>query len=195
METGRPFEAAELEACLAPLRSGAPGAVERLCKVLRPMVEGIVRRRLNGRRQRWVEVDDLVQGILVEAIRELGELPPSADAGELLRRVRRTTGFRMKDAWRSQQNLIGESADLARTPAERSPSTGPITAKDRRRWLEELVARLPEKYAVVVRLCGFEQLSCSEAAARLKLEPDTVRKRYEVARQALARRLGSGESV
>jgi len=140
---------------------------------------------LTERGRRWAEVDDLVQGILFEIVRELGARPP-ADAGELLRRVRRTTACRVKDAWRNQRNLMGESAvDLARTP-EGSPSTGPITAEDRRRWLEELVGRLPEKYAAVVRLCGFEQLTCVEAAARLKLEPDTVRKRYEVARQALA---------
>lgn len=179
------------------MRSDASGAVERLCAALRPMVEAIVRRRLTPRGQRWAEVDDLVQGILLEVVGELDELPPSADAGELLRRVRRTAGCRVKDGLRNQQNLVGESAvDLAKgTPADRSRSTGPITAEDRRRWLEELVARLPEKYAAVVRLCGFEQLSCVEAAARLKLEPDTVRKRYEVARQALARRLGSAESV
>ena len=196
MDSGRPSEAVELEGCLESLRSGAPGAVERLCAALRPVVEATVRRRLTPRGRRWAEVDDVVQGILLETVRQLDGLPASADAGELLRRVRRTANLRVKDALRNHQDLVGESAvDLAQTPAERSRSTGPITAEDRRRWLEELVARLPEKYAAVVRLCAFEQLTCVEVAARLKLEPDTVRKRYEVARQALARRLGSSESV
>lgn len=187
--------AGDLEACLALLRAGEPRAVERLSALLRPMVEALVRRRLTGRGRRWAEVDDLVQGILFEIVREIGARVP-ADEGELLRRVRRTVGCRVKDAWRNHQDLLGESSvDFAPPGAGRSPSTGPVTAEDRRRWLEELVARLPEKYAEVVRLCGFEELTCVEAAARLRLEPDTVRKRYEVARQALARRLRSAESV
>jgi RNA polymerase sigma factor (sigma-70 family) len=108
--------------------------------------------------------------------------------------MQRTAGCRVRDALRNHRRFVGESASPGVIP-ERSRSAGPVTAEDRRRWLEELVARLPEKYAEVVRLCGFEELSCVEAASRLGLEPDTVRKRYEVARQALARRLGSAEGA
>lgn len=188
---------AELADALERLRAADPDAVDRLCGLLLPKVEVYVRRRLTPRGRRWAEVDDVVQGILVEIVGELGELPADAGPDELLRRVQRTAGCRVRDVARNNGRLIGESAGPAAdgTPADRPRSVGPVTAEDRRRWLEELVARLPEKYAAVVRLCAFEELSCVEAARRLGLEPDTVRKRYEVARAALARHLGNAESV
>jgi RNA polymerase sigma factor (sigma-70 family) len=160
-------------------------------------LEAYVGRRLPPRGRRWAEVDDVVQGVLLETVGELHELPADAGPDELLRRVQRIAGCRARDAARNHRRLVGESAGPAANGArvDRPRSMGPITAEDRRRWLEELVARLPEKYAAVVRLCGFEELSYVEAARRLGLEPDTVRKRYEAARAALARRLGSAESV
>jgi len=187
----------ELERGLLEFRSGAPGAADRLARALRAELDESIAKRLSARGRRWSEVDDLVQQVLIEALREVPSLPPDAGAPEVLRNLRRIAACRVRDALRNHQRLVGESAvDLAAGPA-RAPteSTGPITAADRRRFLEELVERLPEKYADAVRLCGLEGFSCVEAGAHLGLEADTVRKRYETARQALARRLGNRESV
>lgn len=180
-----------LEACLAALRSGESDAADRISRELRPLVEGYVRRHLSARARRWVEVDDVVQGILLETVRQLPELPADAGAGELVRRVQRTASCRVRDAARNHGALLGESASPrgeAERP-ERRGSVGEVTAEDRRRLLEALVARLQPKYADVVRLCGLEQRSFVEAGRALGLEPDTVRKRYETALKALARRL------
>lgn len=163
---------------------------------MRPLAERIVRRRLSARGLRWAQVDDLVQTVLFEVIQGLEGLPATAGPDDLVRRLSRTADLRVKDALRNHRHLVGESeVDLAQEPCDDGDSSGPITAADRRRWLEELVARLPETHAEVVRLCAFENLTCAEAGARLGLEPDTVRKRYNAAREALARRLGSDEGV
>ncbi len=186
----------EIAEHLPGARSGDPAAVDRLCGRLRSFVEGCVRRKLSVRTRRWVDIEDVVQGVLLETVRGLPGLPEGAAADELLRRVQRTAACRARDAARNHRALAGESAVPAPGgPASPPRSVGAITAADRRRWLEELVARLPEMYAVVVRLCAFEELSCVEAAARLGLEPDAVRKRYEVARHALARRLEGRDDV
>lgn len=151
---------------------------------------------MSARARRWMDPEDLVQGVLIEIVRELPELPDDAGPEELLRRAYRTASLRVRDAVRNHHRLTGESnLRVNLSAANRSRSMGSITARDRRRWLEQLVARLPERYAQVVRLCGLEELSCMEAARQLGLQPDVVRKRYETARRALARRLEGRDDV
>jgi RNA polymerase sigma factor (sigma-70 family) len=192
-----PSARSEFEGCLAALRSGDPDAANRISRALRPLVESYVQRHLSPRARRWVDVEDVVQGVLIETVRQLPALPADADAEELVRRVQRTAECRVRDAARNHGALRGASASPTRAAElpERQRSVGAVTAEDRRRFLEKLVARLPPKYADVVRLCGLEQLSFVEAARALGLESDTVRKRYEVACQALARRLGGRDDV
>ena len=143
--------------------------------------------------KRWTDAEDVVQAVLIETLPQLETLPADADPDELLRRLYRTAGLRVKDAARKHRRQLGESVAPEAPPSnrERAASMGAVTAADYQRWIHELVSRLPARYAEVVRMCAFEELSCVEAARRLKLEPDTVRKRYEVARQALDRRLSS----
>jgi len=186
---------AALRACVARARAGEIEARNRLFAHYRPLLQSYVRHRLGPGTKRWVDAEDIVQAVLMETLPQLESLPAEADPDELLRRLYRTAQLRVKDAARKHDRQLGESVvpDLAGVPGgmEHDPSMGAVTAADYRRWIHELVSRLPRKYAEVVRLCGFEELSCVEAARRLQLEPDTVRKRYEVARQALDRRLAS----
>jgi RNA polymerase sigma factor (sigma-70 family) len=182
--------------CLTRFQQSDAPAVEDLCRELRPSVESFVRRRIPARIRRWIEADDIVQAVLFETIQQLPMLPVDAGVDELMRRVHRTAGCRVRDAVRNHRRLQGESVFRGRPERpELSASVGAVTAADRRRFLEELVARLPAKYAEVVRLCGFEEITCAEAARVLGLDPDTVRKRYEVARRALARRLSGRDDA
>jgi RNA polymerase sigma factor (sigma-70 family) len=187
---------AGLRACVARAREGDSEACNRLLAHYRPFVENYVRHRLGPSAKRWTDAEDVVQAVLIETVPQLATLPEDAEPEELLRRLYRTAGLRVQDAVRKHERQVGESVAPGSPASQRESSEGDfsmgaVTSADYRRWIHELVARLPEKYAEVVRLCAFEELSCVEAARRLKLEPDTVRKRYEVARQALDRRLSS----
>ena len=51
------------------------------------------------------------------------------------------------------------------------------------------MAHLPDKYAEVVRLCALDEMTFVEAGQVLGLGADTVRKRYERAREVLERKL------
>jgi RNA polymerase sigma-70 factor (ECF subfamily) len=186
-----------LDRVLSPARAGRPEALEELDRLLRPFAEACVRRHLSARAERWIEVADVAQGVLLETLRALARLPQENGSEELLRWVRRSAKSRALDARRNHAGLFGESVTPLSPEARGSPtrSTGTVTAADRRLWLAEFVARLPARYAEVVRLCGLEGHSYVEAARQLGLEPDTVRKRYEVAGRELARRLQGHDLV
>jgi len=179
------------DALIHRAREGHKEAIESLCESVRPRLTAFIRRRMGSRAERWTTAEDVAQGVLIEIVRQLPELPEDANEDELWKRIHRTAGFRVKDALRRHQHDIGESARPAGTelPAGRRSSIGPVTRADDRRWLEALVAHLPPKYADVVRLCALEGRTSSDAARRLGLRDDTVRKRYELARKALNRKL------
>lgn len=181
-----------LAECIALARGGDQPAIDRLFAFYRPRIHAYVDRHLSPAARRWVEPEDVVQGILIETLPQLSGLPRNAGPDELLRRLHRTARLRVSDAARNHRRRLGESVVVGAfsRPLE-PPAMGTVTGRDYQGWVEELVARLPEKYGEVVRLCGFEGLTCVEAAHRLGLEPDTVRKRYEAARKALDRRLAS----
>lgn len=189
------MEEADLAIGLERLRAGRAGATGLLCAELRPEVQAFVTRRLSEQVRRWEEPADLTHRILLELQHNLDDFPTSGSPEDLRRWAFRIATLRIKDARRKHRRLRGESAAPSTAPESPTPSSGPVTAADRLRFLEELVARLPERYSEVVRLCALEGLDCSQAAARLGLKPDTVQKRYRAARRALRERLGSPTRV
>ena len=172
-------------------REGDPRALEHLCRHFEPELAGYVRRQMGPRARRWIEPEDIVQNVLLEclSVRALIRLPQAADEGELLSRLLRTARSRIVDAVRGHGRDLGESVAAEGSPRAVHERSSVVTREDSRRWVRELVARLPERYGRVVQLCALEGLSYAEAGQRLGLEPDTVRKRYERARAALKSRL------
>lgn len=178
-------------------RAGDQQAIDAVCRHFRPGLEAFLRQNMSQRAQRWTEPQDIAQDVLVEMVRQLETLPADATEEDVVKRIRRTARFRALDAARNRRRDRGESAlpGSRPNPTADRPSMGTVTAEDHRRWLSELVARLPDRYAEVVRLCAFEGLSYVEAARQLDLRADTVRKRYEAARQALDRKLSGRTDV
>lgn len=186
-DPGRPDSARWIRAA----RRGEPGALDELCRRLEPGVQAYVRSRVGLGLARWVDPADIVQGVLLEVLGSLERLPDGAGEDELRRRLLRTAQSRIRDAARRHERDAGETAmptppeELRREPA----STGSVSRADERRWMLELVERLPPKYADVVRLCALEGLPFAEAGGRLGLSVDAVRVRYDRARRMLAQRL------
>jgi len=187
-EQGPRADGPSLETVLREAHAGGPERREALCRVLRPPLLAHLRAQMGSGPRRWIDPEDLAQGVLVEFLRDLERMDETPSADEVLRRLQQKARWRVRDVVRNHRRDRGESALPAGgvAPPSPSPSTGPVTLGDERRWLRELVARLPEHYASVVRLCGLEGRSYADAGETLGLAPDTVRKRYERARQRLA---------
>jgi len=186
----------DVTAWISQARAGTPEAVELLCRHFEPRLEDYVERHMGASARRWVEPADIVQGVLFEVVPRLRELPFELDAEDLARRLFRTASSRIRDAVRRHARKSGESYApeqalhaRGRAAHPEDGSSGSVTQADTRRWLEELVARLPERYALPVRLVGLQGQSYDEAAEVLGIERETVRKRYERARDSLRARI------
>ena len=184
----------DVTAWIAAARAGAPEAVERLCRHYEPPLDVYVQRHMGPATRRWVEPADIVQGVLFEVLQRLPELARDLDQEDLSRRLFRTARSRIRDAVRRHARRSGESyaPELERRGGPGTSleeSWGRVTLADTRRWLEGLVARLPERYAHPVRMVGLQGLSYDEAAEVLGVERETVRKRYERARDSLRARI------
>ena len=169
--------------------------MDALCERYRRRVLEYVRGQLRGR-DRWAQPEDVVQQVLSEVFGRLERLPDGADEGTLLRFLFRTAWLRSRDALRPHRGELGESAIAShlRERAAEHWTDGAVTREDERRWLHELVVRLPVRYAEVVRLCALDGMSYVAAAEELGLEADAVRKRYEKARSILRNRMAGGRN-
>ena len=158
-----------------------------------PRLRAHVERRMGARVRRWVEPEDIVQRVLAEVLPGLPRPLDQVEDDEVLRRLQRVANHRITDAARKHAPEAGESAQPTPVDAlgQPTPSVGPVTRADQDRWLQELVARLPDGYREVVQRCALEGQTFVEAAADLGLEPDAVRKRYHRARELLAAKIAT----
>ena len=192
-----PQDPAELQACIDAARGGDEQAIEQLVRRYEPRLVRYVQRNLGSVARRWVDPEDLIQRALFETMRGLDGMPADGGEDELLKRLFRTARSRIYDVARKHQSQLGESVvpEAARERGSRDSKSGTVTRKDTQRWIEGVVDELPPELGEIVRLCAFEELSFVDAGERLGLKPDTVRKRYERARELLAQKLAGKDIV
>ena len=171
-------------------RSGDATAKEEVVRLLQPLARSHADRCLGATPRRWVESGDIAQQALFEALEHLERLPPEAGVDSLEAILRKRIEWRVRDVVRNNRRHAGESAlgaPLDKVAPADPHGIGIVTGADERRFIEELVRRLPDGYAAVVRCCGLEGMSYAEAARHLEMSDDTVRDRYLWARDRIAR--------
>jgi RNA polymerase sigma factor (sigma-70 family) len=171
-------------------RAGDAVAVDRLCTRLRPRLLLFLQRRMAPPLRRWVDVEDVVQAVLAEVVGQLERLPRGPGMDGLWRRLSRVAVLHLAAEAQRHRRRVGESAvgSLDVGAEGGLVSEGPVTQQDENRWLAELVERLPPPYEEVVRLLALEHLDTATVARRLGVTTAVVRKRYERARDRLAKR-------
>lgn len=177
-----------IEAHIANARRGDPEALAALYEHFRADLVSYADRKMGTRVRRWIQPESLAEDALVEILGKSEGLPADLDESRLRARLLRTATNRIRDHARKFQRHEGSSAVPA-GKREEGFETHSVSHRERRTLIEELLERLPEEYRDIVRLCGLEEMSYAEAARRLGLKQDTVRKRFERASATLKKRL------
>ncbi len=185
---------------VALAKDGNDSALNQLCNVYGERVHWIVRLRMGRELRSKLESMDLVQDVLVSALRDLGDFTYK-DEGDFLRWLSKIAENRLRD---NVDKLHADKRDIRKEVRldNHGPTTGgrffgvrgPIDATtprvimSRREELEELAKAMDElkpEYKEVIVLAKIEELSYKEISDKLGKSNEAVRKLVSRAMAAL----------
>lgn len=179
VSAGRVPEETDAVALVSAARDGDRGAFGRLYERYARMVHGILLARVP-----LAEVDDLVQDVFVQAMREVHTLRDTACFGGWLATVTRN---RANDYHRRSVELVELTEDSPSEARERRGSSAP---GDDGAAILAAVRELPEAYRETLILRLVEGFTGPEIAERTGLTPGSVRVNLHRGMQMLREKLG-----
>jgi len=175
---------------VALAKNGDESALDRLCKVYGPRVLWLVRFRMGKELRSKLESVDLVQDVLISALKDLGDFTYKTE-GDFVRWLSRIAENRLRD---HLDKLHADKRDIRKevrldnyrptTGAGFVGTPGPIEAttpsvimskKEDLDKLEKAIDELKPEYREVIVLTKIEGLSYKEIGKRLSKSPDAVR--------------------
>ena len=169
----------EVSRWIAAARTGDGEAFDRLRKHYEPRVQSFVGKLLERLELQGRDVAALSQEAMFQTLRSIPTLPGRAGTDELERLI-----------LLAATAYVHDEADGDGHSGKTRESDAPENS-----WLREFVARLPDPYREPVRLCALEGMTFVAAGEALGLPPETVRERYEQARNLLQSKLSSRNDV
>ena len=176
---------------VALAQDGDESALNQLCKVYGPRVLWIIRLRMGRELRSKLESMDVVQDVLVSALRDLGDFTYK-DEGDFLRWLSKIAENRLRD---NVDKLHADKRDIRKEVRldNRGPTTGgrffavpgpidtttPSLIMSRREDLDELAKamdKLKPQYKEVIVLTKIEGLSYKEISDKLGKSDEAVRK-------------------
>jgi len=134
------------------------------------------------------ECDDLFQEVFIKVHRAALAAPPRGSVRPWLYAIAANT---VRSHFRSARvrSIVKLTADPESGPALVAPDSGPhrtLEARERARWLEGALERLPQPQREVFALCCLEGLDVAEVAEALDEPVETIKTRLRRSRLALA---------
>ncbi len=176
---------------VALAKDGNDSALNQLCNVYGERVHWIVRRRMGTELRSKLESMDVVQDVLVSALRDLGDFKYKDD-GDFLRWLSKIAENRLRD---NVDKLHANKRDIRKEVRldNRGPTTGgrffavpgpidattPSVIMSKKEDLDELAKAMDElkpEYKEVIVLTKIEGLSYKEIAGKLGKSDEAVRK-------------------
>jgi RNA polymerase sigma factor (sigma-70 family) len=144
------------------------------------MVWGVCSRLLRSHQ----DAEDAFQATFLVLIRKAATLPDLDMVGNWLYGVARQTAVRMR-ALAARRGVRERQVAVMPEPT----SAAPFVCNDLEPILDEELARLPEKYRVLIVLCQLEGKTLKDVARQLAIPQGTVASRLATARAMLGKRL------
>lgn len=177
-------------------RHGDGLARSEICRQVREYLWGRVDRDLDQRLRAKLNPSDIAQQAMLRMVEGLEDFRGSSSRefyawlNSILRNeilsVRRDYYRQRRDVRREEGPADGESFE----PKANQPSVdATIRQREQLEQFREVIERLPEDYARVVRLRGIEELPFAEIAARMERSVDSVSKLWSRALIRLAEEL------
>ena len=137
------------------------------------------------------DVEDIVQQTTLKAFTRLGQFRCEASFRTWLIRIGLNEARQWRRKWASSRFLTLDFLALSQVPLadDRHSPLVECQRSEIKLRLRNAIARLPEKYRIVVLLRDFEHLSLSEVARQLGLTAPAVKTRHMRARQRIAKLL------
>jgi RNA polymerase sigma-70 factor (ECF subfamily) len=134
--------------------------------------------------------DDLAQEVLIKAYFSLPKFKAKSEFGTWLYRiaVNHAKDFLRKNKGRKKEISIEDVGEQTLTAENKSPEEKRVE-EERRKIVQAALARLPEKYRVILTLRDIDGLSYEDISGILKLSPGTVDSRLHRARRRLREKL------
>jgi RNA polymerase sigma-70 factor (ECF subfamily) len=161
-------------------------------EAVRPLIEryqkpllALLRRALGNS----PEVEDVAQETWIRVVRSAHRFDPAQRFSAWLFAIAWNL---VRDRWSRQRDI--SDVDLDALPSTRDSAEQTLVNGDRARRVREHVGALPPRFAEVILLRYFEELSEKETAARLGVPVGTVKSRVHHGLRKLAAAIG-GENV
>ena len=137
-----------------------------------------------------VAADDLAQEVFIKAYLSLSRFQAKSGFGTWLYRVavNHIKDYLRKNRKKLREIPLQEAGDRVLASADFGPEERRLQ-EGRREVVQEALARLPEKYRVILTLRDIDGLSYEDISGILKLSPGTVDSRLHRARRKLREKL------
>ena len=131
------------------------------------------------------DAQDAGQAVLIVFARKIGSVAAGAERSFLLGTALRVAADYRKSERRRREVAVGEFA-LTEVRAPGPDAEHEAEQRRRRRWLDQLLARLPTELCEVFVLVELEELTMAETASVLSVPAGTVASRLRRARETFA---------
>ncbi len=190
---------------LERVRQNDRAAQDRLLQRYRGRLRALIALRLDARLRARIDPSDVVQDSLAEANRRLAEYARTQPLPfypwlrglaleQLAQHYRRHVRAQKRSVQREEKSLSGLPDDSLDELADRLAASGSspsarLRKQDLRRWLQQALARLPQRDREVIVLRHLEQLSVRDMAAVLGITEATAKVRHARALERLRKLL------